>query len=121
MPVCPDGVNDMFEKQAWDFQAFSDACYAQWKVRPRLEWPYIDHGGKNITDLRFFSNIVFTNGDLDPFSAGGVRITVGPTLPSILIEGGAHHLDLRSSNKADPPNVLAARQQVVTSIEEWLS
>jgi lysosomal Pro-X carboxypeptidase len=120
MPMCSDGVNDMFEKQAWDFQAFSDACFAQWKVRPRSEWPYVEYGGKNITDLRFFSNIAFTNGNLDPWSAGGVRKTVGATIPAILINGGAHHLDLRSANAADPPSVLAARQQVVTMIQEWI-
>lgn len=120
MPMCSDGVNDMFEKQSWDFQAFSDACYAQWKVRPRSEWPYIEYGGKNITDLRFFSNIAFTNGNLDPWSSGGLLSTVAPSLPAIYITGGAHHLDLRSANKADPPSVLAARQQVVALIENWI-
>ena len=120
MPMCSDGVNDMFEKQAWDFQAFSDACFAQWNVRPRIEWPYIEFGGKNLTDFRYFSNIAFTNGNLDPWSAGGVRTTVNPSLPAILVQGGAHHLDLRAANKADPPSVLLARQQVVALIEKWI-
>ncbi|CAF3340275.1 unnamed protein product [Rotaria socialis] len=121
MPMCSDGVNDMFENQPWDFQAFSDACYDQWKVRPRFEWPYIEYGGKNLTDLRFFSNIAFTNGNLDPWSSGGVRTTVAPSLPAIPVIGGAHHLDLRAANKADPPSVLQARQQVVALIEKWIS
>jgi lysosomal Pro-X carboxypeptidase len=121
MPMCSDGVNDMFEKQTWDFQAFSDGCFAQWSVRPRFEWPYVEYGGKNITDLRYFTNIAFTNGNLDPWSAGGLRTTVAPTLPAISITGGAHHLDLRSANKADPPSVLAARQQVVALIQKWIS
>jgi hypothetical protein len=120
MPMCSDGVNDMFEKQIWDFQEFSDGCFAQWKVRPRFEWPYIEFGGKNLTDFRYDSNIAFTNGNLDPWSAGGVRTTVAPSLPAIFIEGGAHHLDLRSANKADPPSVLAARQQVVALIQKWI-
>jgi lysosomal Pro-X carboxypeptidase len=121
MPMCSDGVNDMFEKQTWDFQAFSNDCFAQWSVRPRFEWPYVEYGGKNITDLRYFTNIAFTNGNLDPWSAGGLRTTVAPTLPAISITGGAHHLDLRSANKADPPSVLAARQQVVALIQKWIS
>ncbi|CAF1922453.1 unnamed protein product [Rotaria magnacalcarata] len=121
MPMCSDGVNDMFENQPWDFQAFSDACYDQWKVRPRFEWPYIEYGGKNLTDLRFFSNIAFTNGNLDPWSSGGVRTTVAPSLPAIPVIGGAHHLDLRAANKADPPSVLQARQQIVALIEKWIS
>ena len=121
MPMCSDGVNDMFENQPWDFQTFSDACYDQWKVRPRSEWQYIEYGGENVTDLRFFSNIAFTNGNLDPWSSGGVRTTVAPSLPAISIIGGAHHLDLRSANKADPPSVIQAREQVVMLIERWIS
>ncbi|CAF0824207.1 unnamed protein product [Adineta steineri] len=121
MPMCSDGVNDMFEKQDWDFQAFSDMCFAAWSVRPRLEWPYIEYGGKNVTDLRYYSNIAFTNGNLDPWSSGGLRVTVAPTLPAILVTGGAHHLDLRAANKADPPSVLQVRQQIVALIETWIS
>ncbi|CAF0763913.1 unnamed protein product [Adineta ricciae] len=121
MPMCSDGVNDMFEKQDWDFQAFSDSCYLQWQVRPRFEWPYIEYGGKNISDLRFYSNIAFTNGNLDPWSSGGVNVQVAPTLPAILVTGGAHHLDLRGANKADPPSVLQARQEIVALIETWIS
>ncbi|CAF2478007.1 unnamed protein product [Rotaria sp. Silwood2] len=121
MPMCSDGVNDMFEKQSWDFQAFSDACYAQWKIRPRFEWPYIEFGGKNITDFRYYSNIAFTNGNLDPWSSGGLVATVAPSLPAIYIKGGAHHLDLRAANKADPPSVLQARQLIVGLIEQWIS
>ena len=120
MPSCSDGVNDMFEKQEWDLQAFSDACFAQWSVRPRLEWPYIEFGGDNLTDFRFYSNIAFTNGNLDPWSSGGVRTTVSASLPAIYIEGGAHHLDLRAANKDDPASVLQARQQVAALIEKWI-
>ena len=86
MPLCSDGVNDMFEPQEWNFQEFLDGCYKQWGIRPRIEWPYIEFGGKNLTDLRYFSNIIFTNGNLDPFSAGGVRSTITETLPAILIK-----------------------------------
>jgi lysosomal Pro-X carboxypeptidase len=111
----------MFERQDWDFQAFSDSCYAQWKVRPRPEWPYIQYGGKNLTDFRYASNIAFTNGNLDPCSAGGVHTTLTRTLPAIFISGGAHHLDLRAANKADPPSVLVARQRIVALIQEWIS
>ena len=120
MPACSDGINDMFEKQPWDFQAFSDACYAQWNIRPRSQWPYIEFGGNNITDFRYYSNIAFTNGNLDPWSAGGLRTTVTPSLPAILITGGAHHLDLRAANKADPASVLKARQDVIALIEKWI-
>lgn len=121
MPICSNGISDMFEIQPWDFQAWSDYCFAQWKVRPRSEWQYIEFGGKTLADFRSHSNIVFTNGDLDPWSSGGVNSTITSRLPSILISGGAHHLDLRAANKNDPQSVIDARTQIVQLIHQWIS
>jgi len=120
MPICSNGISDMFEVQPWSFQAFSDYCFAQWNVRPRSEWPFIEFGGKNIIDLRYYSNIIFTNGNLDPWSAGGLNSTVASSLPAVLITGGAHHLDLRAANKDDPESVIQARQEIVGLIQQWI-
>lgn len=56
MPMCTDGVQDMFEPVAWNFQAFSDECYALFGVRPREDWAETVYGGKNISS---HSNIIF--------------------------------------------------------------
>lgn len=56
MPMCTDGINDMFEPQPWNFQAFSDECYAQFGVRPRKDWAEIVYGGGKISA---HSNIIF--------------------------------------------------------------
>lgn len=56
MPMCTDGVNDMFEPQKWDFDALSEECYKLWGVRPRPSWILSMYGGKNISS---HSNIVF--------------------------------------------------------------
>ncbi len=56
MPMCTDGVADMFEPQPWNFQAFSDECYNQFGVRPREDWAEIVYGGRNISA---HSNIIF--------------------------------------------------------------
>jgi len=120
MPICSNGINDMFEPQSWSFQAFSDYCFDKWNVRPRSEWPFIEFGGQNLTDLRYYSNIIFTNGNLDPWSSGGVNSTITSSLPSILITGGAHHLDLRATNKDDPESVIKARQEIVAFIQQWI-
>lgn len=55
------------------------------------------------------SNIIFSNGDLDPWRAGGVLTNINPNIVVRLIQGGAHHLDLREPNAADPADVTAAR------------
>ena len=68
-------------------------------------------------DITFVSN---SNGLLDPWSGGGVKETLAPTLVSIIIPEGAHHLDLRSSNPDDPQSVIKARQQEKSIIQGWI-
>ena len=65
------------------------------------------YGGRS---LEAASNIVFSNGLLDPWSSGGVLKPVGGTA-ALIIPEGAHHLDLRASNPNDPVSVVDARKK----------
>lgn len=55
------------------------------------------------------SNIIFSNGDLDPWHTGGLLYNVTDKCISIYIKDSAHHLDLRTPNEADPVTVVEAR------------
>ncbi len=61
-----------------------------------------------------------SNGKLDPWSGGGFLKSVSDSVVAILIEDGAHHLDLRSSNPADPKSVIKARKKEKEYIEKWI-
>ncbi|XP_049926990.1 lysosomal Pro-X carboxypeptidase [Epinephelus moara] len=117
MPMCTDGVQDMFEPEEWNFQAFSDECNGIFGVRPRADWAGTVYGAK---DIAAHSNIIFSNGGLDPWSAGGVTHNITDSLVSIMIPDGAHHLDLRYSNDRDTPSVRAARALEVMYFREWI-
>ncbi|KAM4846065.1 lysosomal Pro-X carboxypeptidase [Thomomys bottae] len=117
MPFCTNGIDDMFEPQSWDFKKFSNECFKQWGVRPRASWITTMYGGKNISS---HSNIIFSNGDLDPWSGGGVTKNISDTLVAILIKNAAHHLDLRSNNAQDPKTVLVARSLEVSYMKQWI-
>lgn len=66
------------------------------------------------------SNIVFSNGLLDPWSGGGVMRSPNDKVKIIIIPEGAHHLDLRGVNKNDPGSVREARKQELQEIEKWI-
>ncbi|MEJ1272820.1 hypothetical protein NN561_003675 [Cricetulus griseus] len=118
LPFCTNGVDDMFEARAWDLDKYSDDCYKQWGVRPRPSWITTLYGGK---DIRSHSNIIFSNGDLDPWSGGGVTEDLSDTLVAVNIPEGAHHLDLRSSTETDPPSLQLARSVEVRHMKQWIS
>ena len=61
-----------------------------------------------------------SNGALDPWSAGGVTQNITDSLVAVLIEDGAHHLDLRHKNPLDPPSVVQARNIEKRYIAQWI-
>ena len=61
-----------------------------------------------------------SNGLLDPWSGGGVLHDVSKTLTAIILEKGAHHLDLRASQQNDPPELTKARQREISIITGWI-
>lgn len=117
MPFCSNGIDDMFEPNSWDLKEFSDDCFRQWGVRPRPYWITTVYGGKNISS---HTNIIFSNGELDPWSGGGVTKNVTDTLVAIVIPKGAHHLDLRANTAFDPTTVLLARSLEVRYMKQWI-
>ena len=42
-------------------------------------------------------------------------------MPAVIVPEGAHHLDLRESNPADPEGVIEARKMEVAYITQWLN
>ena len=63
---------------------------------------------------------IFSNGLLDPWAAGGVTQNITDNLVAVLIEDGAHHLDLRHKNPLDPPSVTQAREIEKFYIAKWI-
>jgi pimeloyl-ACP methyl ester carboxylesterase len=108
---------------------------------PWSTWLDTVYGG---TRIESHSNIVFSNGLLDPWSAAGVYI-VNPTAPdfqssssspeiglyiqnitktggmiALIMEYGGHHTDLMYDDPADPPSIRYARQVEKDYIELWI-
>ena len=57
----------------WDQGSYnlSEHCAASWGMTPRPSWAPVEYGG--LEGWRAASNIVFSNGDMDPWSVYGLK------------------------------------------------
>lgn len=117
MPYCVDNENAIFEPESWDYEKYSNDCMQKFGVSAKREdYAILNYGGKDAE----YSNIIFTNGLLDPWSPGGVLNSSSTSVYTIVIPDAAHHLDLRASNPGDPDTVKNARTLIQNILHVWL-
>lgn len=136
MPQGSNGMKgtppDMFLPRPFDKKTDMANCKSKFGEYPQYDWALDYFGGRNIqTDYAAYSNIVFSNGSRDPWSAGGVTKNVtawangeGEMWKSIAlyIHGSAHHLDLRPPAKeGEPEEVENARKTERAYIKKWVA
>jgi len=118
-PFSRDGVSDMFYSQPFDEAGASSQCQREWNVTAvRSGWAHTNFGG--LAALQASSNLVFSNGGLDPWRGGGVTQNVSSSVVAVVIPGVGHHMDLMFSDPRDPPAVVAARDFERQSIRSWI-
>eukprot|EP01112_Ceratiomyxa_fruticulosa_P018662 TRINITY_DN600_c0_g1_i4.p1 TRINITY_DN600_c0_g1~~TRINITY_DN600_c0_g1_i4.p1 ORF type:complete len:246 (+),score=48.20 TRINITY_DN600_c0_g1_i4:158-895(+) len=116
-PISSNGVQDMFPPAPFNLTSLTEYCVQAWGVTPRANWIPTFFG----THIQEASYIIFTNGDLDPWSSGGQLKTVSNNVVAIFMDNSAHHLDLRLPNVNDPPAVTAGRALIVKLLSQWIT
>jgi lysosomal Pro-X carboxypeptidase len=90
-------------------------------LTPSYDWALDYFGGRwPAADFEYSSNIIFSNGDIDPWSGGGIMTNITTNNIALVIEDGAHHLDLRLPEpETDPYSVKVARATEYAYIKRW--
>lgn len=120
MPMSFGTDKDMFLEEKFNYEEFSKSCEQRFGTVPQYDFAMDFFGGKNPKrEFMYASNIVFVNGDLDPWSAGSITEEINEWTEVINIPEGAHHLDLRLPNKDDPQSVTDARNRIIEVLKQW--
>ncbi|VDK33768.1 unnamed protein product [Taenia asiatica] len=110
--------NDLFPSLPKSLADVNEYCFKKYGVRLSEKQLLTAFGPTS--NWKTTSNIVFSNGNLDPWMKGGILEDVSKSVRALQISGAAHHLDLRGGNSADPPSVKVARQDEIEAISGWL-
>lgn len=113
-----NNVTDMFVPAPFSSTWLDAYCRQNWDVMPRPDWLWLQYGGKQLDHA---SRIIFSNGLLDPWRAGGLMQSMGNRLVALKIPMSAHHLDLRGSHAADPLPVKQARVTEAQLLRDWVA
>ena len=117
------GVKDMFWDQRPDWGAVDavDAhCREAWRgVVPRPDLTLLEYGGADWGDV---TNVVFSNGLFDPWSAYGLTEDDprGAEVVVLDIVDGAHHSDLMFSLPSDSRHLKKARATELAHVRRWV-
>ena len=124
LPIGADGVNDMFYPNPWVYSTYAANCNARFQRNPQPLYVQTYFGASNeamnFSSLIYDSQMIFTNGRLDPWFSGAVTESTNDNIEVFNLDAGAHHLDLRAPNPLDPAEVGIIRNAIISTIKSWL-
>ena len=114
---------DMLYNDPWNATASVASCKSSYNVSQDLYWGKVGYGGWSI--VRDATNIVFSNGELDPWRGGGIApsdsANFGPGISALVVRNGGHHMDLMFSAPEDVlTNVAEVRAAELSHISKWV-
>lgn len=123
MPMSSNPENSIFPRFTFDIDSYKQDCFNMFGVEPRPHWITTEFGGHDIQKVlkNYGSNIIFSNGLLDPWSGGGVLQNISNSIVALVTELGAHHLDLRAATENDPIWLVEQRNAEIQIINNWMN
>ncbi|XP_036091094.1 thymus-specific serine protease isoform X3 [Rousettus aegyptiacus] len=66
------------------------------------------------------TQVLFVNGDADPWHVLSVTQALGPSVSALLIPSASHCLDMAPERPSDSPNLRLGRQSIFQQLRTWL-
>ena len=117
----------MFLPRPWSTEWLRRHCASRFGVAPQPSlladmWGFDSRTLQRMATSGQLTNVIFTNGLLDGWSAGGYQANLSDTVVAFNLPNGAHHSDLshKAPGSGDTPDVLATRRSVATLLQDWL-
>ena len=113
---------DMFWYSPWNATEAAEGCSADYGIETRQLWAEVNYGGRRPFTTGSVRNVVFSNGELDPWRGGGIQ-DINDTeknIYSIIVPESGHHIDLFFSNANDTDAIRNARQFELDQISKWI-
>ncbi|KAL5187550.1 Lysosomal Pro-X carboxypeptidase [Glycine soja] len=90
MPMSSSQKSSMFLPYEYNYTSIQEECLKKFGVKPRPKWITTEFGGHDIhaTLKKFGSNIIFSNGLLDPWSGGSILQNISESVVSLVTEEG---------------------------------
>ncbi|WRX32247.1 Peptidase S28 - like 7 [Theobroma cacao] len=122
MPIGHGENVTMFQASPFDLENYTRTCLEIFGVSPTPHWIITEFGGHDIKYVlgNFASNIIFSNGLRNPWSAGGVLQNISDSVVAVYTKEGAHCLDLSNPSSSDPDWLVAQRDKEINIIGSWI-
>lgn len=111
--------DDMFWDSPWNGTATAQDCYDQLGFWPNRNH-FVQSYGTPKDWSRDASNIVWSQGEYDPWCYGGVAESLSGSLVAMVIPQAAHHLDLFFPHENDTTAVIDARTIEMDHVKRWI-
>lgn len=89
---------------------------------PLYDWALDFFGGREPRrDFLDQTNLVWVNGEYDPWHGGGVNTNITSGTTAIFVKKSAHHYDLRAPHPEDTIQIEEARAIETMHLEKWIA
>jgi lysosomal Pro-X carboxypeptidase len=106
-----------------DEQSLTEQCLATYGMSPRIGAAAVEFGGSVRDTVAGMSNIIWSNGEFDPWRKYGVdcrEVDCPASVFSPFVRGGAHSSDLMFAHPLDSSDLEEVRRVEYAHISSWI-